>query len=194
MSDPVTPAVPAPAAAEPVAPAAPAVAESGVIPVAATPPPAPAAIELKLPEGFKMNEKFIPVAQELGLDSAKAQKLADFYIGTLQETQVASDAAWKKQQTDWVSEIKADKEIGGQAFESTKVAVARAFDAFDKDGSIRKEIHALGLGSHPALVRLAVRAAALLKEDSTALPTTATPQGPSEDEVLKARYPTMFKV
>jgi hypothetical protein len=59
--------------------------------------------------------------------------------------------------------VKSDKELGGQNFDSMKVEVARFFNAFDKDGSIRGAIREMGLGNHPALVRLAFRAAKLFK-------------------------------
>jgi hypothetical protein len=136
--------------------------------------------------------KFLPIAQELGLDSPKAQKLADVYIGAVKDNLEAADADWKKQQATWASEVKADKEMGGQAFETTKVEVKRFFDAFDKDGSIRKDIAALGLSNHPALVRLAVRASKLVKEDSSAVPGAFSAAAPNDEAVLRARFPTMF--
>lgn len=202
------PAPPAPAAGAPPvpAPAAPAAGEAPSILTAGAPSPdagppdgAPAAsgdIELKLPEGVTPDDalitKFKPLAKELGLDSAKAQKLVELYAGSMQASVEKTNAAWSEQQTKWATEVKSDKELGGAQFEATKTEVRKFFNAFDKDGSIRKEIAALGIGNHPALVRLAARAAKSIGEDSVAGRSASGTGEQSGQELLRHRYPTMF--
>jgi hypothetical protein len=134
-----------------------------------------------------------PLAKELGLKGDGAQKLVDLYASTMKKNAEASDAAFRAQQSAWKDEVKKDAEIGGQNFDATRVEVNRFFKAFDKDGSIRKGIAQLGLGNNPALVRLAVRAAKLLKEDGVGANNAPGGGELSEQEMLQTRFPSMFK-
>ena len=183
-------APPVPAASAPAAPAA----DDALIPAAPPAPPAPD-VEIKVPEGITPDDallsQFKPLAKEMGLDSPKAQKLVDLYANAVKQNVVRMENEYVKQQAGWKESVKADPELGGQQFEATKVEVGRFFNAFDKDGSIRKEIAALGLSNHPALVRLAVRAAKLVKEDSSSVPSAPGNGALSEAEMLQRRYPTM---
>lgn len=193
-----TPAAPAALAAPatPAAtgtPAAPAAApEAALISEA---PPAVEAFELRVPEGVKADEslmkEFGTLAKGLGMKSADAQKIVDIYATRVEAQAKAADEAFAKQQGAWKDEVKADKEIGGQNFDQTRVEVGRFFNAFDKDGSVRKAISQLGLGNHPAIVRLAVRAAKLLREDGVV--AAGGPGGErSEEDKLRSKYPSMF--
>jgi hypothetical protein len=160
------------------------------------PPPVEVPVEVTLPEGVAPDDQllasFKPLAKELSLDSAKAQKLVDLYAGALKAHADKSSAAWAAEQSKWAETVKSDKELGGAQFDSTKVGVKKFFDTFDRDGSIRKDITSLGLGNHPALVRLAARAAKLISEDSVAGSSAPAGDGLSSDDILAARYPTMF--
>jgi hypothetical protein len=183
---PVAPAAPAAPAAAPAAPEAALISEA---------PPAVEAFELRVPEGVKADEsllkEFGPLAKGLGMKSADAQKIVDLYATRVQAQAKAADEAFAKQQGAWKDEVKADKEIGGQNFDQTRVEVGRFFNAFDKDGSVRKAISQLGLGNHPAIVRLAVRAAKLLREDGVV--AAGAPGGErSEEDKLRSKYPSMF--
>jgi hypothetical protein len=193
-----TPAAPAALAAPAApaatgAPAAPAAApEAALISEA---PPAVEAFELRVPEGVKADEslmkEFGTLAKGLGMKSADAQKIVDIYATRVEAQAKAADEAFAKQQGAWKDEVKADKEIGGQNFDQTRVEVGRFFNAFDKDGSVRKAISQLGLGNHPAIVRLAVRAAKLLREDGVV--AAGAPGGErSEEDKLRSKYPSMF--
>lgn len=195
------------ATAAPAAPAAPAAGaavaaaseDAGILGASEAEKPAAesaAAIEVKLPEGFKADEElmkgFGAWAKEAGLDSAKAQKMVDLYAKRSGERAKADAEAFQKQQVSWRDSVKSDKEIGGQNYDQSLVDVKRVFGALDKDGSIRKEIAALGLGNHPALVRLAVRAAKLMKEDGVGAGNAPGSGERSEQEMLAIRYPSMF--
>jgi hypothetical protein len=153
-------------------------------------------LNLTFPEGVAPDEKllsaFKPLAKEFGLDSPKAQKLVDLYVGQMKASVDAQNAAWVEQQKKWGEEVKADKELGGAQFDATKQKLKAVFDSFDKDGAIRKAIHELGLSNHPALVRLAVRVHAAIGEDSVAARTANAPSAPDADAVMRARYPTMY--
>jgi hypothetical protein len=153
-------------------------------------------VDFKVPEGVAADDEvvkaFKPLAKELGIKSEGAQKLVDLYAGVIQKSHAAAEAAFAKQQGDWAEAIKSDKELGGAQFDSTKVEVARFFGAFDQDGAIRRDIAELGLGNHPALVRLAVRAAKAISEDSMAGRQASAASTPDPEAILRQRYPTMF--
>ena len=198
---PAAAAAPAPAAA--AAPAAGSVLTGTEAPAAApaaaaAAAPAPVAeIELKLPDGVKPDEallsQFRPLAKELGLDGPKAQKLLDLYLGSQKGQSDKVTAAWTEQQKQWSESIKTDPEVGGVNFDKSVTQARKFMATFDKDGSIRKELDALGIGSHPALVRLAVRAAKAISEDSVAGRAAPAAAGASDEDVLRQRYPSMFK-
>jgi hypothetical protein len=186
LAAPATPAATGTPAAPSAAPEAALISEA---------PPAVEAFELRVPEGVKADEslmkEFGTLAKGLGMKSADAQKIVDIYATRVEAQAKAADEAFAKQQGAWKDEVKADKEIGGQNFDQTRVEVGRFFNAFDKDGSVRKAISQLGLGNHPAIVRLAVRAAKLLREDGVV--AAGGPGGErSEEDKLRSKYPSMF--
>lgn len=188
-----TPAAPAaPAAAAPAAsPAPPAVPTSA--PSALSDPPAekpaetpaakpgdaaPKALELKLPEGFEVDaaalKGFELVATELGLDTAKAQKVFDQFVGFQQAQQKQADTALAAQDAKWVDELKADPELqlGGAKWPEAKKAIERAKAHFpDAKGAV-EVLNAAGLGNHPSVVRLFAAIGRSLKEDRVAGTTT----------------------
>src|SRR5262245_5201052 len=85
--------------------------------VLGTAPPEPFDPEkVTFPEGFTKDEAFFDdfknIAAEHGLTGPAAQKLVDL---AAKQTKAVNDtllAQWDKQQQDWQTEIKADKEIG----------------------------------------------------------------------------------
>lgn len=153
--------------------------------------------DFAVPEGMKKDDamlgKFKPIAKELGLKPEGAQKLVDLWASTVSAQAKAAQESWANTQKGWKESVKTDKELGGQNFEATRVDVGRFFNAFDKDGSIRKEISSLGLSNHPALVRLAVRAAKLMREDGGGNGNGGASSEKSADQIMRLRYPSMFK-
>ena len=66
--------------------------------------------------------------------------------------------------TDWEGEVKADTDLGGDNFEETK---RLAVTAVAKLGTpaLGKFLNDFGIGSHPEIVRLLVKAGKLVDED-----------------------------
>lgn len=156
---------------------------------------APAELELKLPEGVVADEavlgEFKALATEAKLDSAAAQKVLDLHLKTLQSMETKRTAALAQQQEAWRSELKADKDIGGAAFDANIQAANKAIEKFGSP-----ELRSLldrGLGNHPELVRTFVRIGKAIGEDSIAgLGTGGSTVDPAKQE-LQNRYPSMFK-
>lgn len=191
--------------ATPAAPAAPAVAapaEVATTPPAPVTPPVPAEvakpvevppIELKLPDGFVADEAAVKAfkasAADLGLDSGKAQKLFDQYVGLEVSRAKAAEAAFIAQDSKWAAEIAADPEIGGPKQKESVMHARRALKAFG-GAAVSQLLAQAGLGNHPTLVRAFVKMGKALAEDSVS--GTSSPAGaPAAPSLVDLLYPTM---
>lgn len=149
--------------------------------------PKAAPIELKLPDGFKADEKalagFKALAAELGLDSAKAQKLFDLNVSTGAEAAKAATAAAKaeyaKQVEKWKAEYQADPDIGGEKWATSQKELIRAVQipAVRELASVFRE---LGHGDHPKVVKALVHLGRAHKDDSVAGTAAATAKQPTQ--------------
>ncbi|KFB89620.1 peptidase [Serratia grimesii] len=132
-------------------------------------PAAPEKYEFAAPEGQELDANalsvFEPIAKELGLTQAQAQKLVDIYP----QIQQQQAEAWSKQIAEWGEQVKADKEIGGDKFNASVGAAQRALDQFGNP-ELREYLNASGLGNHPALVRFCAKVGKSMAEDSFVVP------------------------
>ena len=129
------------------------------------------ATKLTLPEGMKADDPaFKSFSEVLGddkLDSqARGQKLIDLYTEQVKGIKKASLDAWNTTNDNWVKEVKADPEIGGAKFETTKTTIAKAIDSLGPELSVsfRQGLDATGAGNHPAIWKGLAKMAALLTE------------------------------
>lgn len=132
-------------------------------------PAAPEKYEFTPPEGQELDANalavFEPIAKELGLSQEQAQKLVDIYP----QIQQQQAEAWSKQVSDWGEQVKADKEIGGDKFNTSVGAAQRALDQFGNT-ELREYLNASGLGNHPALVRFCAKVGKAMAEDTFVVP------------------------
>ena len=128
--------------------------------------------DFTMPEGMDVDtaalEGFAPVAKELNLTQEQAQKLVDYYAGRVKaQTEGAGEAAEKwygerraaeiaQANETGIAAIKADAEIGGPKFDSTKARIDEAIGAVGTP-ELRAKFDTLGLGNDPDLVRLVNR-------------------------------------
>jgi len=139
----------------------------------------PEKYDLKAPEGFEqldpvLLEQFEPVARELGLSNEAAQKLVETQMPKVIERITEQHReAWGNQIEAWVSEVKADKEIGGEALGANLEAAKRAIDKFGTpelkaliDYPSQDNPKGLGLGNHPELVRVFARIGKAMADDT----------------------------
>jgi hypothetical protein len=89
-----------------------------------------------------------------------------------EQGQAAIDT-FNEQVTAWENEAKADKEIGGAKYDENLAVARRALDAWGSDG-LKAALDQSGLGSHPEMIRLLVKAGAGLKEPPMATTTDGT--------------------
>lgn len=194
-SQPVAPgapaAPPAPAAGAPspveVAPATPA---APAAPAEPSTPAAPAELSFKLPEGVQLDEaglgKFREFAKSAGLTSEQAEKVLALTHAANVEAQKAAADAHSKRITEWETALKADKELGGAAFEATKAAAQKAIVKFGSD-ALKELFESTALGSHPEMVRFVARVGKAMAEDSIA--GTSGAPAPTGDDLLRKLYP-----
>ena len=144
-------------------------------PVAVEGEPEEGYADFTLPEGQEMDEALLGKAstlfKDVGLTQEQAQKFIDFQAAQMKANNDASNESFNASQKEWVDQIKADKDIGGDNF-NTSVANAKA--ALEKFGTpeLTQMLDESGMGSHPELIRLLSTVGALTREDN---PLTGNP-------------------
>jgi len=173
----------------------------------AEPKPAPAGApesysDFSVPEGATLDksaiERATPIFKELGLTQDQAQKLVDLYPTLTENVVKANNDAYTAMREGWVSELKADKEIGGKldhvAAEIGKLKQqlpANVRDAFNE------AVNFTGAGDHPAVVKALYEISKLVNEGSHVSGAGPSPNGQSRDGVSKrpslagAMYPNL---
>ncbi len=156
--------------------------------------PVPVPVEVKWAEGLKVDAEqtkaFTSLAGEIGLDSAKAQKVADYYAGVVKAQAAKDSTAFDAQQAKWLDSIKADAELGGANLEANAALTYRAAKHFGGDAFVEL-LNRTGLGNHPVVFRTFLAVSKAMAEDRVG--GTSKPAGPAQADLYAALYPTMFK-
>jgi len=191
---PATPTTPDPKPASETPPATPPPGEGAKPPEGEKKPDdaPPAELELKVPEGVALDpaliDGFKPVFKDLGLDSEKAQKLVDHFAASQKARVAQLLAEHQAQEASWREAVRADKELGGTAFEATEKDAARALSKFGTP-ALTEFFETSGYGSHPELVRLLARVGKALAEDSVAdSANLGKPPPRGDDAFLRQMY------
>lgn len=124
-----------------------------------------------MPEGVEMDQALadalMPEFKELGLTQKQAQGLVAKYVEAQQAKVEKQGEAWSNTVTKWADDAKADKEIGGDKWDSTVAASQRAIKQFGTP-ALREYLNASGGGNHPEVIRFVAKVGAMIKEDSPA--------------------------
>lgn len=141
-------------------------------PAAEVKPVAPEKYDFKIPDGSILKpmhvEKIAAYAKAQGFSQEQAQAYLNERHGEL-------SGYVTMQSEKWLAEAKLDKEIGGDAFNKNVELAKRYVTRYGSD-ALKKELDSSGLGNHPELVRMIVKAA----KDLNA----------AEDELVKSRGTT----
>tara|TARA_R110001599_G_scaffold171353_1_gene362431 strand:+ start:444440 stop:445129 length:690 start_codon:yes stop_codon:yes gene_type:complete len=125
----------------------------------------PEKYEFTAPEGVELDPEataeFEPIARELGLTNAQAQKLVDLQAGLVRK----QSEAWDTQVKNWVTEIKADKEIGGENIKETITLSQKAMTVFGTP-ELKAALDSTKMGNHPELVRAFVKIGKAMADDT----------------------------
>lgn len=157
---------------------------------------APEELKLKLPDGVTMDAamlgEFQPLAKELGLKSEGAQKLVDLLVKRDGLIQQQRSEQRTEQIKTWNSEIRADKDIGGDKFDANLQAAHRAVVKFGGE-ALAKRLEETGFGSDPLLVKAWVAVGKSMADDSVAGTNGARGRTPAEARAAleKQMYPSM---
>ncbi|HKB58417.1 MAG TPA: hypothetical protein VKC56_00075 [Gallionellaceae bacterium] len=116
---------------------------------------------------------FSEVARELDLSQDAAQHVLDRVAPAIARQQQAALQAVNAQ---WVSQVKADHEIGGDRLQQNLAIAKKARDAFGTDG-LRTLLNESRIGNHPEMIRFFVRAGQAISEDSFVPGGTRPPSG-----------------
>jgi hypothetical protein len=143
-------------------------------PIETKPAEAPApfdATKLSFPEGFKPDEKLTGDFAALMNDDKlppqeRGQKLLDLYHGAIKQVGEANTKAWTDLNGEWVKQAKADAEIGGAKFETTKTTISRVIDSLGtaQAAAFRQALDITGAGNNPAIIKGLAKMAQLLTE------------------------------
>lgn len=151
---------------------------------AEAPEGAPEAYEFAAPEGHVLDEgvigKFSEVARELNLSQANAQKVLDTMAPAIAERQ---QAALQTMTAEWAETSKADKEFGGEKLTENLVLAKTALDKFATP-EFTKLLNDTGLGNHPEVLRVFVRAGKAISADNVVTGKSA----PAPADRLAALY------
>lgn len=136
-------------------------------------------LEIKLPDGLKIDAEQLAAFTGVAKDAAKEAGLTNgeqvskllSKIATWdaeRQAKAASDmvASWEKQDDGWVAELQKDPEIGGEKFDASKMAAQRAVRRFGGD-ELRRDLIHHGIGNLPSLVRAFAKIGLAIGEDTT---------------------------
>ncbi len=122
------------------------------------------------PEGVtldeKMLEEFSTAAREANMPQEKAQQFIDMAVKVMQQQAEAQEAGWAEIRAGWVTEIKADKDFGGDKFNATIEGAQRVLNTYGT--SELKAALGFGMGDNPELIKMLSRIDQATREDSTA--------------------------
>lgn len=189
MPDPITPppapvTPPAePAVAAPVAPVAPAAPAAPATPAAGSDGKRviPDAYTLTLPKDSLLDQAKLAEVAEY----AKAKKLTNeeaqgmleresaSIAAYVENAQKAAEEAFKKNQEEWLKELKEDKEFGGESFAKNAELSKRVVTRF-ADEKFLKDLDQSGFGNHPGFNRFMFKLGKAMTDDQL-VPPTAPP-------------------
>lgn len=149
-------------------------------------PVVPEAYEFAMPEGISLDkaaaDEFSAVAKELKLDQATAQKVADVGIKMAQRQQEVFETT----KAAWAEQSRTDKEIGGDNFDQSMAVALKTLNAFGSP-ELKDVLNASGLGNHPAVIKLLVKAGKAISDDGF---VSGSPKG-AETDMAKKMFPSM---
>lgn len=157
--------------------------------------------DFNLPDGMELDsttlETAVPLFKEMGLSQEQAQSLVDVYAHAQQAQSEAVSEQFRQTQDQWVEQIKADQDFGGDKLEESKTSIDAVMDAVfgkmpaePRKGADEKEVQAFldhphiqfrsmldqtGLGNNPLLFRLLATIGANVREDGFDLGANSAP-------------------
>lgn len=133
---------------------------------ATKPQGAPEAYEFKLPDNAAMDPKalaaFSDFAKTQNLSQEAAQSMLNSLAPAMAQAQTEQHAALT---TQWVADVKADKELGGEKAAENLAVAQKALKQFGTP-ELGKFLDDTGLGNHPEIIRAFFKAGKAISEDT----------------------------
>lgn len=140
----------------------------------------------KMPDGMELdpvaNEAFVKVAKEFNLTQDKAQKIAEIGAVLAKNQAAKMEEAWKSTNEKWTSEIKSDKEFGGNNLNQTLAYAQKAIAKYGGEGL--KAALNTSWGNNPDFIRTFARIGKAMSEDTAIDGSAATAATRSAAEVI----------
>lgn len=150
----------------------------------------PESYEFEVPEGMELDQGLAdavtPVFKELGLNQEQASKLTSAYAQVKQQEAQQAQEDFNQQLDQWASEIKNDKDIGGEAFDANAAIARKAVDELGTP-ELKDLLDNTGFGNNPHIFKFMLGVGKLLKEDQPGSGERAT-ESVSREQAL---YPDM---
>ncbi|MEQ0776177.1 protease [Paraburkholderia tropica] len=154
--------------------------------------PAEVVYDFNVPEGVKLEgpvfDELKTTAKELGLSNEQAQKVVDLGVKQAQSIQTQLVDAQKAQIAQWAETTQTDKELGGDALGENLAVAKKALDTFGTP-ELKKLLNESGLGNHPEIVRLFVKAGKAISEDGRLVTGAAGKQSRENTPIENRLYP-----
>lgn len=124
------------------------------------------------PEGVEPNQSLldavIPLFKEANLSQEAAQKIIDAYtetnVASSAKAKEAADEEFKGMISGWETELKNDKDFGGDKYNENCAIALKAVKQFGTP-EMREMLTNTGVGSHPEFVKFAHKIGSLISED-----------------------------
>lgn len=139
--------------------------------------------KLTLPDGFEAGaqfDEFKELAKEAGISGTHAQKMVALAATAMKANMDKVYGEWNETQTKWVSEVKADPELGGTKLDEVKQTISKLLDNSElSDPKFREALDFTGAGNNPAIIRTLYRWAQRLSEGGSVSgdPAARNPNG-----------------
>lgn len=147
----------------------------------------PAALEVKVPEGFEVDkpalEAFKAFAAKNELKPEVAQGVFDQYVAIEKARVDANEKAFAEQDTKWVAELKADPDLGGAKWPATVRDVRAGIEHIGKPFATL--IAKTGLGNNPTVVKELARLGRANADDT--IKGTEKPAAAAEERLTDAQ-------
>jgi len=133
--------------------------------------PADGKYELTMPEGITVDQELLdalaPDFLAKKMTPREAQALTDKFVKVQTDRAEAKNKAWAETVAGWVTEAKADADMGGAKWDATAKTARTAIDTLGTP-ELKEYLQATGGGNHPELIRIFAKVGAMITEDNPA--------------------------
>jgi len=126
--------------------------------------------DFKTPEGVQLDKdgtgEFKELAKSLKLPQEEAQKVFDLGIKIQQKMQAKMSDTIKEVHTEWATNLKNDKQLGGEKLAENLGIAQRGLNAYDTNGALTKLLTETGLANNVDVVRAFYNVGLTVKPDT----------------------------